>query len=132
MTTLKINVSYLKKHLKYSKAWEHARFRGRLLLSSEAVFGRCSVNKVFLKISQNSQKNICARFFFLIKLQAFSKKRLWWLLLSVQHTSKSSISMEQCKKKIYKALQVWISTRNLIAGDRESKLFYKNTIWISC
>ena len=32
-------------------------------------FQRCSVKKVFLKISQNSQENICARAFFLIKLQ---------------------------------------------------------------
>ena len=31
---------------------------------------RCSVKKVFLKISQNSQENTCARVSFLIKLQA--------------------------------------------------------------
>ena len=48
---------------------------------SEAVVRRCSVKKVFLKISQNSQENTCARVSFLIKLQAPSatllKKRLW-------------------------------------------------------
>ena len=53
----------------------------------EAVSRRCSVKKVFLKISQNSQKNTCARVSFLIKLQAIAgvlrrsatllKKRLW-------------------------------------------------------
>ena len=43
---------------------------------------RCSVKKVFLEISQNSQKNTCARYSFLIKLQArpatLSKKSLWY------------------------------------------------------
>ena len=38
--------------------------------SSEAVAQRCSVKKVFLQISQNSQENTCARVYFLIKLQA--------------------------------------------------------------
>ena len=30
---------------------------------------RCSVRKVFLEVSQNSQENTCARVSFLIKLQ---------------------------------------------------------------
>ena len=40
----------------------------------EAVARRCSVKKVFLKISQNSQENTCARASFLIKslAQVFS------------------------------------------------------------
>ena len=38
--------------------------------SSEAVDQRCSVKNVFLKISQNSQENTCARASFLIRLQA--------------------------------------------------------------
>ena len=37
---------------------------------TEAVFQRCSVKKVFLEISQNSQENTCTRVFFLMKLQA--------------------------------------------------------------
>ena len=36
------------------------------------VAQKCSVEKVFLKISQYSQENTCARVSFLIKLQAFS------------------------------------------------------------
>ena len=40
------------------------------LLSIEAVEQRCSVEKVLLEISQNSQENNCARVSFLIKLQA--------------------------------------------------------------
>ena len=35
-----------------------------------AVAQRCSVKKVFLQISQNSQENTSARVSFLIKLQA--------------------------------------------------------------
>ena len=35
----------------------------------EAVVRGCSVKKVFLEISQNSQENTCARVSFLIKLQ---------------------------------------------------------------
>ena len=37
---------------------------------SEAVAQMCSVKKLFLEISQNSQENICLRVSFLIKLQA--------------------------------------------------------------
>ena len=39
--------------------------------SAEAVVWRCSVKKVFLEISQNSQKNTCAKVFYLIKLQLY-------------------------------------------------------------
>ena len=38
--------------------------------TSRGSHQRCSVKKVFLRISQNSQENICARASFLIKLQA--------------------------------------------------------------
>ena len=37
--------------------------------TTDAVAQRCSVKKVFLEISQNSQENACARVSFLIKLQ---------------------------------------------------------------
>ena len=42
------------------------------LLLREAATGGVLWKKVFLKISQNSQENTCARFSFLIKLQASS------------------------------------------------------------
>ena len=52
-----------------------------LLICSEAVVQRCSVKKIFLKISQNSPENTFARVSFLIKLQAapvtLLKKRHW-------------------------------------------------------
>ena len=50
------------------------------LYVTEAFAQRCSVKKLFLEISQNSQENTCARASFLIKLQApatLLKKRLW-------------------------------------------------------
>ena len=39
----------------------------------EAVVRRCSVKKVFLEISQNSQETTCARVSFLIELQVSGK-----------------------------------------------------------
>ena len=39
-------------------------------LKAEAVVQKCSVKKVFLEISLNSQENTCARVSFLIKLKA--------------------------------------------------------------
>ena len=40
---------------------------------TEAVAGRCSVKKVFLEISQNSQENTCAKFILIKTLaQVFS------------------------------------------------------------
>ena len=41
-----------------------------LKCSSDAVAHRCSVKKLFLEISQNSQENTCARASLLLKLQA--------------------------------------------------------------
>ena len=40
---------------------------------SEAVVQMCSVKKVFLEISQNSQENTCNRVSFLTKLQAWGQ-----------------------------------------------------------
>ena len=47
-------------------------FRVTVAALSGAVTQRCSVKKVFLEISQNSQENTCARVSFLIKLQTSS------------------------------------------------------------
>ena len=41
----------------------------------EAIDQRCSVKKVFSEISQNSEKNTCARVSFLIEMQDFREKR---------------------------------------------------------
>ena len=69
---------------------------------TEAVIQRCSVKKVFLEISQNSQENACARISFLVTLlkkrpwhwcfpvnftkflrTPFYLEHLWWLLLHI-------------------------------------------------
>ena len=51
-----------------------------ITINTEAVVQRCSVKKVFLELTQNSQENTCVRVSFLIKLQASEsallKKRL--------------------------------------------------------
>ena len=61
------------------------KFVKNVVLNVEAVVQRCSIKKVFLKISQNSQENTCARVSFLIKSQTLGlrpatvlKKRLWY------------------------------------------------------
>ena len=46
-----------------------------LSLYTEVVIQRCSVKKLFLEISQNSQENTCARVSFLKKLQAWELQR---------------------------------------------------------
>ena len=52
----------------------HRRLTGII----EAVAQTCSVKKVFLEVSLNSQKNTCARVSFLIKRPAtLFKKKLW-------------------------------------------------------
>ena len=48
--------------------------------TTEAVAQRCSVKKMLLKISQNSQENTCARVSFLIKLQASAAGAFLWIL----------------------------------------------------
>ena len=53
-----------------SKSWDYIKSEYNLeskLKYVEVVNQRCSVIKVFLEISQNSQENTCARVSFLIK-----------------------------------------------------------------
>ena len=56
----------------YKKAFNSRYLRVLTVCSSEAVVLRCSVKKVFLKMSQISQKNTCVGVSFLIKLFASS------------------------------------------------------------
>ena len=48
---------------------ELVAFLTKIIQLPNAVAGKCSIKKMFLKISQNSQDNTCARASFLIKLQ---------------------------------------------------------------
>ena len=63
------------------KRWYHTHVHLDL---SEAVVQRCSVKKVLLEISQNSQESTCARVFFVIKLQAWASGTgaFLWILRS--------------------------------------------------
>ena len=51
-------------------SWNKSNFVPLKIFFREAVVQRCSVKKMFLEISQNSQENNLARISFLIKLQA--------------------------------------------------------------
>ena len=61
---------------------------GRLVAITEATTGLDLLKKVFLKISQNSQQNTCARVSFLIKLQVSETGFLTFLtkLLKINYT----------------------------------------------
>ena len=92
-------------------------------LYKEAVARRCSVRKMFLKMSQNSQEDTCARVFFLIKL----KKRLWHRCFFVNFT----------KLKILKTffiehlrwLILYIKSRLFIVGNKTQWFIFFSTIY---
>ena len=60
---------------------------------SEEVVWRCSLKKIFLKISRNSQENTCARVYFLICW--YSRRRQAWGLQ--KETLAQVFSCEFCK-----------------------------------
>ena len=66
------------------------------LQSTEAVVQRCSVKKVFLEISLNSQENTCARVSFLKELQAkiFRKINISYPLIRTRTTLAQVFSCE--------------------------------------
>ena len=96
-----LSQSYIKRFVWYDLYDSQSLFRFSLLLHyhtscsyrvskscsyrlfTEAVVCRCSVKKVFLKMSQNSQENTCARVPFLIHLQ-MSGLQLYWSVFSLQ------------------------------------------------
>ena len=60
---------------------------------SEEIVWRCSLKKIFLKISRNSQENTCARVYFLICW--YSRRRQAWGLQ--KETLAQVFSCEFCK-----------------------------------
>ena len=62
-TAIYVNLMWQTKISYYFCFWE--------VLWTEAVARRCSIKKLFLEISQNSQEKTCTRLFFLIKSQAW-------------------------------------------------------------
>ena len=122
-------------------------FRPQIDLGAQAVTQRCSLEKVLLKISQNSQENTSVEVALLLKLQASAtilKKKhqhrccpenspiflkmhlliehLWWLLLSIQ--SIMALVMGTSKLITYKS-----SNRN-IKPDLKS-LFQRKQVGIT-
>ena len=91
---------------------------------------QCSVKKVFLEISQNSQENTCARASFLIKLQAevcnFTKKETLAQVFSCEfyEISKSTFSTEHLWTTSYR---VHWQVKTCI-GQSECHTFKKNSI----
>ena len=59
-----------KKTLVQVSSCEFCEISKNAFIHTEADVQRCSVKKVFLETSQNSQENACVRVSFLIKLQA--------------------------------------------------------------
>ena len=70
---------------------------GLVSKTSEAVVQGCSVNKVFLEISQNPQENTCARVSFLINTFFNKHQHLWWLLLKTSLDINIAVS-HPCQK----------------------------------
>ena len=72
----------------HARRWRKSCFPLKFAKFLKHVAQTCSVKKVFLEISQNSQENTCARVSFLIKLQVrpatLLKKRLWHRCFAVK------------------------------------------------
>ena len=73
----------------------------------EAVAQRCSVKKVFLEISQNSQENTCARFFSLIKLQAWVWYRYFKNTFFIKHLRTTTPDALKGFKKIFLIFNIY-------------------------
>ena len=110
-----------------------------LLWWPEAVSWVCSIKKVFLEISQNSQENICARVSFLRKFlikkvwhrcfpanfakflrTPFSTEHLLRLLLSGQSTTKCNFA---CHKSYRSYPNVAQQILNLLHPEKENIFF---------
>ena len=92
------NISEL---IDFYSPWNHQKTTGKIYVCKEikAAAQCCSVKKLFLKILQNSQENICARASFLIKLQA-SQTRLN-NVSNIRKRSTSSMDLEFYNLSLY-------------------------------
>ena len=105
-------------------------------LQSEAVARTCSVKNLFLKISQNSQENTCAKASFLMKSQARACSKTSFLIKSqicnfIKKEAPAQVfSCEFCEisKNIfsYRTVQVaapeecwWIHVKGALSGLRQ-------------
>ena len=67
--------------------------------ATEADYRRCSIKKVFLKISQNSPENASAKASFLANLQAFLKKEtlVQFFQVNIEKFLKNTFFMEHLR-----------------------------------
>ena len=82
------------------------------LQKAEAVVCRCSVKKVFLEISQNSQENTCVRDSFLNKVAGLRPKACNFIK---KETLAQVFSCEFCKisKSNFFTEHLWATTSNV-------------------
>ena len=97
---------------------------------SEAVVQWCSVKKMLLKISQNSQENTCAKAFFLKKLQAphmeIQNSHSQVFLNSCSERFPKIHRKHQCRSIVLIKLQV--TACSIVEEDTPTQIFYSNHI----
>ena len=102
-------------------------------LRPKEVARRCSLKKVLLEISQNSQENYCARVSFLIKFQAWSlikKMRLWHRFFPVDFV-KLLRTLSNEKNTSYKTPTVVTSGKYMYTANDRIKIFRKKFFCVS-
>ena len=97
----------------------------------EAVVQRCSVKKVFLQFSQNSQENTYGRISFLIKLQASSKFQVNFIKKPsstefIEHLWLLFLTLIICSVKV---LCIW--DENTFIKNFNTNYSFFNCIWRS-
>ena len=94
--------------------------------ATEAVVRKCSVKKVFLKISQNPQETTYTRFSFIIKLQAqaynFIKKETLTQVLSCEWFYKIS-------KNTFLAEHIPVTASGVVFNNRSP---FNNFVFMIC
>ena len=88
-------------------------------MMTEVVVRRCSIKKVFLEISQNSQENSCARNYFLIKLQA----KAWNFIKKESLTQMFSCEISEIFKNTF-----FYRTPATVASFMTSNIYLKLTV----
>ena len=88
-------------------------------MMTEVVARRCSIKKVFLEISQNSQENTCARNHFLIKLQA----KAWNFIKKESLTQMFSCEISKIFKNTF-----FYRTPAAVASFMTSNIYLKLTV----
>ena len=100
-----------------------------ILRWTEGVAQRCSVKKVFLEISQNSQENTCARVSFLIKLQTWGCFWMEDILNLYKKNEISELTFSYKKVEFSKLKQVISMTQHFCVEVWSSMVSILNVKW---